>query len=637
MAGTAVLQPLPTKRWSLPTEASSRMVSVSLVEWQGLRARLGTHALNHLLHQVERTLLGAMPGSRSLGSDRSGSLLLTFPSSSRHLEQRLGRALAQVLATPYLVCGETFRVTPALGHARLRGVTPEQAESRATLAMKAAESRRDLVPVGWSTKLAAPAPSALRLPALAYAMAGRLRTPLQVLATFALGVGLPYLGYVLSERLALLHVAMTTAYIIVVVGMTGTVAALIIEGLLALDPQRPPAQAGGPSPKATAIIAAYLPNESATIVATVEAFLALDYPAGLQIIVAYNTPSPLPVEQSLAELAALDPRLLVLPVAGSTSKAQNVNTALAEVTGHIVGLFDADHHPDPGCFERAWLWLSNGYGVVQGHCVVRNGDASWVTRMVAVEFESIYAVSHPGRSELHGNGIFGGSNGYWQSDLLRTVRLRGSMLTEDIDASMRVTLRGMKIASDPGLLSRELAPTRLRSLAGQRLRWAQGWTQVSLEYLGTALRSRRVTRRQKAGLLFMLGWRELYPWVSLQIVPLLAYALTHPREVAISWTIPIFVLSSLFALSGSPIQTILAYRLAAPNVRRHRNWFLAYPLWSLLFYEEFKNTITRVAHLKQVMGERRWLVTARSEEPLANKDTDEGVGVAPAETCPART
>ena len=637
MAGTAVLQPLPTKRWSLPTEASSRMVSVSLVEWQGLRARLGTHALNHLLHQVERTLLGAMPGSRSLGSDRSGSLLLTFPSSSRHLEQRLGRALAQVLATPYLVCGETFRVTPALGHARLRGVTPEQAESRATLAMKAAESRRDLVPVGWSTKLAAPAPSALRLPALAYAMAGRLRTPLQVLATFALGVGLPYLGYVVSERLALLHVAMTTAYIIVVVGMTGTVAALIIEGLLALDPQRPPAQAGGPSPKATAIIAAYLPNESATIVATVEAFLALDYPAGLQIIVAYNTPSPLPVEQSLAELAALDPRLLVLPVAGSTSKAQNVNTALAEVTGRIVGLFDADHHPDPGCFERAWLWLSNGYGVVQGHCVVRNGDASWVTRMVAVEFESIYAVSHPGRSELHGNGIFGGSNGYWQSDLLRTVRLRGSMLTEDIDASMRVTLRGMKIASDPGLLSRELAPTRLRSLAGQRLRWAQGWTQVSLEYLGTALRSRRVTRRQKAGLLFMLGWRELYPWVSLQIVPLLAYALTHPREVAISWTIPIFVLSSLFALSGSPIQTILAYRLAAPNVRRHRNWFLAYPLWSLLFYEEFKNTITRVAHLKQVMGERRWLVTARSEEPLANKDTDEGVGVAPAETCPAPT
>ena len=350
-----------------------------------------------------------------------------------------------------------------------------------------------------------------------------------------------------------------------------------------------------------------------------------------------DAPGPRPGSGAQLGLAATWPSLLVLPVAGSTSKAQNVNTALAEVTGRIVGLFDADHHPDPGCFERAWLWLSNGYGVVQGHCVVRNGDASWVTRMVAVEFESIYAVSHPGRSELHGNGIFGGSNGYWQSDLLRTVRLRGSMLTEDIDASMRVTLRGMKIASDPGLLSRELAPTRLRSLAGQRLRWAQGWTQVSLEYLGTALRSRRVTRRQKAGLLFMLGWRELYPWVSLQIVPLLAYALTHPREVAISWTIPIFVLSSLFALSGSPIQTILAYRLAAPNVRRHRNWFLAYPLWSLLFYEEFKNTITRVAHLKQVMGERRWLVTARSEEPLANKDTDEGVGVAPAETCPAPT
>jgi len=536
------------------------------------------------------------------------------------LEQRLGRALAQVRGTHYLVCGERFRVTPALGHARLRGATPEQAESRAIVAMKEAEGRRDLVPVGWSPELSATTSGSVRLPATLRALAGRLQTPAQVLATFALGIGLPFLVYVLSQRLGLLHVVMTTAYGIVVVGVTATVAVLIIEGLLALDPQRPPAQAAGPLPKATAIIAAYLPNEAATIVETVEAFLALDYPAGLQIILAYNTPSPLPVERTLAALAAHDPRLLVLPVEGSTSKAQNVNTALDEVTGQVVGLFDADHHPEQGCFQRAWRWLSHDYGVVQGHCMIRNGGTSWVSRLVAVEFESMYAVSHPGRAELHGHGIFGGSNGYWRADLLRAVRMRGSMLTEDIDASLRVTLRGEMIASDPGLLSRELAPTRLGGLAGQRLRWAQGWTQVSLEYLGTSLRSHRLTRRQKAGLLFMLGWREVYPWVSLQIIPLLAYALTHRSEVPVSWTLPLLVLSSLFALSGGPIQTILAYRLAAPHIREHRSWFVAYPFLAAVFYEEFKNTITRVAHLKQMMGERRWKVTARNDEPVAARD-----------------
>ena len=46
----------------------------------------------------------------------------------------------------------------------------------------------------------------------------------------------------------------------------------------------------GPAPRATAVIAAYLPNEADTIVETVETFLAQDYAGGLQIVLAYNTP-----------------------------------------------------------------------------------------------------------------------------------------------------------------------------------------------------------------------------------------------------------------------------------------------------------------------------------------------------------
>ena len=81
----------------------------------------------------------------------------------------------------------------------------------------------------------------------------------------------------------------------------------------------------------------------------------------------------------------------------------------------------ADHQPQPDSFTRAWRWLSNGYDVVQGHCLVRNGAESWVARLIAVEFEAIYAVAHPGRARLHDFGVFGGSNGYWQADLLRRL------------------------------------------------------------------------------------------------------------------------------------------------------------------------------------------------------------------------
>ena len=65
----------------------------------------------------------------------------------------------------------------------------------------------------------------------------------------------------------------------------------------------------------------------------------------------------------------------------------------------------------------------------------------YLQRSVTSEFEAIYAVAHPGRARVHGFGIFGGSNGYWKTPVLRRTRMRGFMLTEDIDSSMRVDRR----------------------------------------------------------------------------------------------------------------------------------------------------------------------------------------------------
>jgi cellulose synthase/poly-beta-1,6-N-acetylglucosamine synthase-like glycosyltransferase len=283
------------------------------------------------------------------------------------------------------------------------------------------------------------------------------------------------------------------------------------------------------------------------------------------------------------------------------------------VTGEFVGVFDADHHPDPDSYRRAWCWLSHGYDVVQGHCVVRNGRSSWVARTVAVEFEAIYAVSHPGRARLHGFAIFGGSNGYWRTDLLRRIRMHGFMLTEDIDSSLRVVEEGGRIACDPGLISRELAPTTVRALWHQRMRWAQGWFQVSLKHLRRGLRSPTLTRRQKLGFALLLGWREIYCWLSVQVFPLMAFFAWKAGSVArLNWLIPIFVLTTAFTLSTGPGQTWFAHRLAVPQIRRRPGWFVSYLVVSSLFYAELKNVISRVAQLKEAMGERHWRVTART-------------------------
>jgi cellulose synthase/poly-beta-1,6-N-acetylglucosamine synthase-like glycosyltransferase len=319
---------------------------------------------------------------------------------------------------------------------------------------------------------------------------------------------------------------------------------------------------------------------------------------------------PLEVEDELVALEREHPALAVLKVPDSTSKAQNVNAALRVAEGEFVGIFDADHHPAAGSFERAWAWIADGVDVVQGHCEIRNGADSALARLVAVEFEQVYAVSHPGRAAVYDFGIFGGSNGYWRASALQQIRLRGSFLTEDIEASMRLLEAGGRIVNDPGLVSRELAPDTTKALWNQRMRWAQGWFQVSCRHLWSTLRSPSLTVRQKIGVAYLLGWREIYPWVAMLAFPLLGFLAW--RDGGIDFGSPFFLLLTLFTMVSGPLQTLAAWRLATPEMRRHPWWFVGAGLANLFFYTEAKNLVNRVAHLKQLRGEHRWVVTPRT-------------------------
>lgn len=450
----------------------------------------------------------------------------------------------------------------------------------------------------------------------------RWSTGNQVLVATVGAVVAPYLALV---GLYLLGLDLSPVLYWVVVGALGTTAAMIwAETSHALDPQRPSGRAG-PAPRATAVIAAYLPNEEETILETLRHFLAQRTEGGLQVVLAYNTPFPLAIEADLERLAAEHEDLVVLKVPDSTSKAQNVNAALHVADGEVIGIFDADHHPMQGAFDRAWQWLGDPddpADVVQGHCVIRNGEDSALAKLVAVEFEQIYAVSHPGRATLHGFGIFGGSNGFWRRSALERIRLRGSFLTEDIEASMRVLAAGGRIVNDPGLLSRELAPETPRALWKQRMRWAQGWFQVSLRHLGPILRSHDLSVRQKVGATYLLGWLEVYPWLTILTWPLLGFLAW--RDGGLDMGSPFFLLVTLFVTVSGPLQALAAWRLATPEIRQHRRWFVAAALANLLVYTEAKNLVNRVAQLKQLRGEHPWVVTPRRADARPTV-SDEGV------------
>lgn len=582
---------------------------VGVAEMAALESRLGPRVRREVAERLAGVAEKLGGPCDRFGWDEDGQLLVLLAGADEETARRaLERFAAAAAGTRFIVADENVRLTPATGWTPLAGCAePVEALERARTAAAEAVGHRDLRPVPYEPSMRGPGHRRRSRGAAVRSLLAVL-SPLVVLAV---GVGLPFLVYQQAYEFGWdLGSAM---YWVVVTGLLLSAALILLECLFALDAPSRPESPGQPYPTASAVIAAYLPNEAATIVDTVESFLALRYPGELEIVLAYNTPHPLPVEDTLRDIARRDPRLVLLPVPGSTSKAQNVNAAVTRVRGEMVGVFDADHHPAPDAFQHAWHWLSNGYDVVQGHCVVRNGDSSWVAELVAVEFEAIYAVSHPGRTRLYGFGVFGGSNGFWRTDVLARTRMHGSMLTEDIDSTLRALADGARFAVDRTLISRELAPTNLKSLWNQRSRWAQGWLQVSVRHLWRALRSPVFDRRQKAGLLVLLGWREVQPWLTLQMLPVLGYAVWRAGGPdRLDWAVPVCLLATAFTLSAGVVQAAFARRLAVPEVRRRRAWFWRYVVISTVFYTHFKNMLARQACLKEALGERQWRVTPRS-------------------------
>lgn len=266
------------------------------------------------------------------------------------------------------------------------------------------------------------------------------------------------------------------------------------------------------------VTVAYLPNEKDIILDRIQyAIDEIIYPRDrIRINIVYNTPKAFPaLESEMRQLAEKHSHLRIIKVPGSQSKADNLNYFFTLDTGaDVIAVFDCDHYPHP-CGPRwaAERFLSDRtIDIVQGRCVIFNSKASTLSAMIAVEFDKIYAVSHPGRAATWGFGLFTGSNGYWRATLLRDLRMNGDMLTEDIDSSLRAVSRGAKTVHDLNVISYELAPTNWKSFWNQRLRWAQGWAQASMKHIVLTVNNPTYGKRtlvNRFGLASLLFIREL--------------------------------------------------------------------------------------------------------------------------------
>ncbi|OLP17168.1 glycosyl transferase [Leptolyngbya sp. 'hensonii'] len=381
-----------------------------------------------------------------------------------------------------------------------------------------------------------------------------------------------------------------------------------------------------PLPKCSFVVVAYLPNEQDIILETLKHILVKVQrpPAGLELILAYNTPVDLPIEDDLRLLAEFHPELRLLKVEGSRSKAENLNAALEAVTGEITCILDADHQPCPDCFVRAWRWLERDYDVVQGRNVIRNHPYNFLTETIAIEFESLYGVSHAAKSFLSDTSIFGGSNGYWRTTVLRRIRFNPTMLTEDIDASLRTLLSGYRILHDRSIIATELAPTDLSAFWFQRKRWAHGWLEVSLRYQLRVLQSRRFTLWQKIYWTYLLLTTASFTLVSLQILPIILSSFLFQGTIASANNTYLWFSTAITFLSGV-YQALVTMKIA--YIRYPLRYFFQYSLF-VFFYTVLKNIISVVAVYDYLHGHSEWVVTPRKRREFVSRPRQRSAALA---------
>lgn len=373
------------------------------------------------------------------------------------------------------------------------------------------------------------------------------------------------------------------------------------------------------------LIPAYLNNEACILNDTISSYCNIEYHGDILVLVVFNSRG----DMSEAEFDLLlkwdgvvrgksgNIRISIVKNYESTSKADNVNFGLRLIPADVdyTAIMDADHQPAPNSASVATqIMRSEGYDVLQGACTIRNQD-NFLSKMISVEFEHMYCVAHQGRFRVFDLGLFVGSNGYWKSSVLKEIGMDNTMLTEDVDSSVRALLAGYKIGHSASIVSSELSPLNRDVLQTQRLRWAQGWAEVSTKHVWNCMTSSHLSLRQKLGFVHILGWRELFPYMTFW--PLLCVVghvwRSGTLELVLLWE----VLGGMVLIFGFT-RVAAAYALSRGSIGSNIGAFFLFSIWGMVF-DVYLNYLQVCAHGRSLLKANAWVATVREKTPSGNR------------------
>jgi cellulose synthase/poly-beta-1,6-N-acetylglucosamine synthase-like glycosyltransferase len=167
-------------------------------------------------------------------------------------------------------------------------------------------------------------------------------------------------------------------------------------------------------------------------------------------------------------------------------KAGNLAFGLGHSAAPYVAIFDADFVPPPDFLRRTVpaLVADDGLAFVQARWGHANRDANWLTRVQGLLLDSHFAVEQEARFRAGLPLSFNGTAGVWSRVAIEQGGgWTGDTLTEDLDLSMRCSMKGWRAAMLSDLVVPGELPPTAAAWRAQQARWTRGHAQVARKLL----------------------------------------------------------------------------------------------------------------------------------------------------------
>jgi cellulose synthase/poly-beta-1,6-N-acetylglucosamine synthase-like glycosyltransferase len=322
--------------------------------------------------------------------------------------------------------------------------------------------------------------------------------------------------------------------------------ALYLMVLTLLSTRRPPPVADEPKLRFDIVVPAH--NEERSIASTVTNLSQLDYPPELRRIltVADNC-----TDETAEAARAAGATVLLRNDATKRGKGYALSFAFersaSDGFADAVIVVDADTHVSPNLLRAFSVRFAAGASAVQARYGVRNPDASWRTRLMAIALAIFHDLRSLGRERLALScGLRGNGMGF-RTALLHEVPHDAFSVVEDVEYGIRLGRKGYRVwYVDEASVLGEMVATEKESRS-QRQRWEGGRLKLALAF-GPPLLTESM--RGRDAVLFDLAMDVLVPPLSYLALATLTGTAVAAVAVALGmasgWVLAPWALSTAF-------------------------------------------------------------------------------------------